>query len=177
MTIEKWLSENKNWQKIQKRKKEEEEREKNQLRKTIINDLVEKKQRKSSQKANDSKKNDYFLTKITEFKNWLNARTYLQGDKPKIETWIINLNRILEEQHKNKTIKDNKEHKENLIENFRKISPRFLDEKTRIAIIKKLQGKDLTSSNQYYLRKLKKKIEERLKELNNYQILRDILEI
>ncbi len=177
MTIEKWLSENKNWQENQKRRKEEQEREKIQLRKTIINDLVEKKQRKSSQKARDSKKKDYFLRKITEFKNWLNARTYLQGDKPKIETWISNLYRILEEQQKSNLIKDKNENKDKLIEKFRKIHPRFLDEKTRIAIIKKLQGKDLTSSDQYYLRKLKKQIEQKLKDLYNYQLLRDILEI
>jgi hypothetical protein len=174
MTIEKWLSENKEWQEIQKRRKDEQEREKIQFRKRIINDLVEKKQRKSSQKAKNSKKKDYFLTKITEFKNWLNARTYLQGDKPKIETWISNLNRILEEQQKSNLIKDNNE---KLIEKFRKIPPRFLDEKTRIAVIKKLQGKNLTSSNQYYLRKLKTQIQKKLKELINYQILRDILEI
>ena len=63
-----------------------------------------------------------------------------------------------------------------LIEQFRTIPPTFLDEKTRIAINKKLNGTKRTSSDNYYLRKLKSLVREKLDEASYYELLKTILD-
>jgi len=63
-----------------------------------------------------------------------------------------------------------------LIEQFRTIPPTFLDEKTRIAINKKLNGTKRTSSDNYYLRKLQSLIREKLNEAEYYELLKSILD-
>jgi hypothetical protein len=66
--------------------------------------------------------------------------------------------------------------KENLVNSYKTIPVKFLDEKTRIALNKKLKGITRTNSDNYYLRKLKNIIKEKLKDAEYYNILRDILE-
>jgi hypothetical protein len=181
MTIDKWLSEKK--QKIP----EEEQtidystdlaaQQIHELKKKILGNIVNKNEKELSNKSNASVKKDYFLEKVLEFQTWLNARTYLKGDTSKIKIWISNLYRIIGEQQKEIKEQQSTENKEQLLERFRRIPPRFLDDKTRIAVNKKLRGMELTSSDTYYLRKLRKQIEKKLKDLKNYQILRDLLEL
>jgi hypothetical protein len=65
---------------------------------------------------------------------------------------------------------------ENLINSYKSIPVKFLDEKTRIALNKKLRGMKRTNSDNYYLRKLKIIVKEKLKDAEYYNILRDILE-
>ena len=64
-----------------------------------------------------------------------------------------------------------------LIQQFRKIPANFLDEKTRIAINKKLHGQKRTNSDNYYLRKLKAEIKEKLYEASYFEILKAIIEL
>ena len=92
----------------------------------------------------------------------------------KIETWIKNLYRRLESNYiQNQSQKKNIS---KLKEKYREIPLAFLDEKTRIALNKKLRNVNRTASDNYYLRKLKEIIKERLKEAEYYETLRKILE-
>lgn len=179
MSIDKWLDD-KEW--LEKKKKREEiynnlsEEEKASLEKKSIKNLVGKNKNDSEENIKNSNvKEDYFVNKVVEFKDWLDKRTYLKGDKSKIEMWISNLNRICK-MNKQKITKREKITKKDLLEKFRKIPLDFLDEKTRIAINKHLHGDKKTSSDNYYLRKLNKEIEEKLKELKYYKILEDIID-
>ena len=72
--------------------------------------------------------------------------------------------------------KERKNMRTHLIEQFRTIPPRLLDEKTRIAINKKLYGTKRTSSDNYYLKKLKSLIREKLNEASYYELLKKILD-
>jgi len=177
MSIDKWLDD-KEW--LEKKERREEkynklsEEEKASLEKKSIKNLVGKNNTEENKK-NSNVKEDYFIKKIVEFRDWLDKRTYLKGDKSKIEMWISNLNRICK-MNKQKITKREKITKKELLEKFRKIPPDFLEEKTRIAINKHLHGDKKTSSDNYYLRKLNKEIEEKLKELKYYKILEDIID-
>jgi len=174
MSIDKWLSDKDS-------KKEEIKREKlfkalpqekvQELKKRKIRDLTEK----EKLKADLNTKKEDFLSNILEFKDWLNQRNYLKGDLDKIETWVINLYKTVEFEQESRLslISDRKQ----LIDKYKKIPPKFLDEKTRVAINKKLYNSKKTSSDYYILRKLKEIVNKKLKEAEYYHILRRILEI
>ncbi|MFW9899161.1 MAG: hypothetical protein ACFFDO_07865 [Candidatus Thorarchaeota archaeon] len=172
MSMDKWLTKNKS--KEEKNKIEEvfkalPEEKVQELKKKSVRDLTQKK-RKNNEIKN---KPDDFLSYVIEFKDWLNKRTYLKGDIDKIETWIRNLNKKLDSEK----IQAENNVKSQLISQFRKIPHNFLDEKTRIAINKKIRVVKRNSSDNYYLRKLKTAIQEKLKEASYYEILKKILEI
>ncbi len=174
MSIDKWLSDKDS-------KEEELRREKlfktlpqekvQELKKRKIRDLTEK----EKLKADLNTKKEDFLSNILEFKDWLNQRNYLKGDLDKIETWVINLYKTVEFEQESRLslISDRKQ----LIDKYKRIPPKFLDEKTRVAINKKLYNSKKTSSDYYILRKLKETVNEKLKEAEYYHILRIILEI
>ena len=116
---------------------------------------------------------DNILNDVIEFKNWVDSRTYLKGDTEKIETWIkilykkmVSINKVLK--------KDN--YDQDLVEDFRKIPVDFLDEQTRLAVIKKLRNTKRTNSDNYFLRKLKIIVETKLIEAKYYKILKSILD-
>ncbi len=174
MSIDKWFSDKDS-------KEEELRREKlfktlpqekvQELKKRKIRDLTEK----EKLNADLNTKKEDFLSNILEFKDWLNQRNYLKGDLDKIETWVINLYKTVEFEQESRLslISDRKQ----LIDKYKKIPPKFLDEKTRVAINKKLYNSKKTSSDYYILRKLKEMVNEKLKEAEYYHILRRILEI
>ena len=150
------------------------EEKKDQLKKRKIRDLTLKEDQKSDRISMKSE----FLTNVIEFKNWLNERTYLKGDIDKIVTWIKNLyiKIELEDNRGNVLNSDNNGRKE-LVELYKKIPPKFLDEKIRIALNKKLYGGKKTSSDYYFLRKLKENIDIKLREAEYFETLKKILEI
>ncbi|MFX0177587.1 MAG: hypothetical protein ACFE85_15350 [Candidatus Hodarchaeota archaeon] len=173
MSIDKWLS-NKDSEE-ERRKKEEIYKnlsieEKHELKKKKINELVKE---KPVDQVKDEKSYD-FLKEVLIFKDWLNNRTYIKGDIEKIETWIKNIYRKI---NKVKIKENDRNANKGLIDKYKEIPVEFLDEKTRIALNKKLRGTTRTSSDNYYLKKLKATIKEKLKEAKYYAILRDILEI
>ncbi|MFX1568401.1 MAG: hypothetical protein ACFFCV_08540 [Promethearchaeota archaeon] len=172
MSIEKWLSDKDNKEERMKREaafKRLTKDEVQDLKKKKIRDIV----KKESQKSSDESGEDKILSKVLEFKEWLNKRTYLKGDIDKIETWIRNLSSMLGAEIEQKPIKSDE--KKELIKNYKAIPPKFLDEKTRVAINKKIYGTTRTSSDNYYLRKLKNIIQEKLKEGEYYEILDKII--
>ena len=173
VSIEKWLS-NKDTEE-ERRKKEDIYKnlsieEKLDLKKKKITELVDE---KAVDRVEEGIIND-FLEEILTFKDWLDNRTYLKGDIQKVETWIENIYRKM---NKNKIKQNNQDIKKILNDEYKKIPVDFLDEKTRIAINKKFRGIKRTNSDNYYLKKLKAIIKEKLKEAKYYKILRDILEI
>jgi len=176
MSIDKWLS--KKGSKEEETKREEAfkrltKREVSELKKKKIRNMVQK----ESQQSKEESDSEEFLSIIFEFKDWLNQRTYLKGDIEKIETWInILYSRIkYETDQKQKVI--SKSDKKKLIENYKEIPPKFLDEQTRLALNKKIHGTRRTNSDNYYLRKLKKSIQDILSEAKYYEILDKILDI
>jgi len=176
MSIDKWLS--KKGSKEEEIKREEAfkhltKREVSELKKKKIRNMVQK----ESQQSKEESDSEEFLSIIFEFKDWLNQRTYLKGDIEKIETWInILYSRIkYETDQKQKVI--SKSDKKKLIENYKEIPPKFLDEQTRLALNKKIHGTRRTNSDNYYLRKLKKSIQDILSEAKYYEILDKILDI
>ncbi|MBY8986975.1 MAG: hypothetical protein KGD61_00855 [Candidatus Lokiarchaeota archaeon] len=175
MSIDKWLDDTDT---VEEKKKREEiykslsREDKKDLKQQKIRDLTQKGKRTDdlSHQRRD------LLNKVIEFKEWLENRTYIKGDIERIETWVENLYLILraslEEQNKHYS----EEEKKSLIQNYKTIPVNFLDEKTRIALSKKLKGTKKTNSDNYYLKKLKSLSREKLKEAEYYEILRDILE-
>ena len=143
-------------------------------------DLKVQKIRKIVQKnENASNKNDKrtdFLNSVIEFRDWLINRSYLKGDLERIETWVANLYLILTASLKQQKEASGEFSKKNLINNYKSIPVNFLDEKTRIALNKKLKNTTRTTSDNYYLRKLKTLVKEKLKEAEYYEILREILD-
>ncbi|MFX1444708.1 MAG: hypothetical protein ACFFHV_14945 [Promethearchaeota archaeon] len=172
MSIEKWLSKDskEKREKIEKLYKELPKEKVLELKKKKIQDL----KKKNREEEVDKIETDSIISDIIEFKNWMNQRTYLKGDLDKIAVKIQNLNRKLTLRNKELQLNDTKVH---LIKQFRKIPPKFLDERTRIAINKKLNGAKRTNSDNYYLRKLKSTIGEKLNEANYYELLKVILEL
>ena len=176
MSIDKWLSES------DPKKREQLEKVYNTLPEEKVQDLKKKSIRELTKKKEEVKKNNNFPSKsilddIIEFKEWLNNRNYLKGDLDKIEIWINNLSEKLNREHANKRRENIKDNRKQLIEHFRKIPADFLDEKTRIAINKKLHGQKRTNSDNYYLRKLKAEIKEKLYEASYFEILKAIIEL
>ncbi len=143
-------------------------------------DLKVQKIRKIVQKnENASNKDDKridFLNSVIEFKDWLINRSYLKGDLERIETWVANLYLILTASLDQQKEASGELGKKNLINNYKSIPVDFLDEKTRIALNKKLKNTTKTNSDNYYLRKLKKLVKEKIKEFEYYDILREILD-
>ncbi len=176
MSIDKWLSKGNS---KEKQKKIDNlynalpEEEVQDLKKRSIRELTKKNKKKQVEKV-DTKG---ILSDIIEFKEWLNQRTYLKGDLDKIEIWINNLSNKLSLEHKNNKNQTSKNKRSRLIEQFRKIHPKFLDEKTRVVINKKLNGIKRTNSDNYYLRKLKAVIKEKLHDASYYEILKEIVEL
>ena len=175
MSMDKWLDDDET--KENKRKRDKiygslSSEEKDDLKQQKIRDLVKKDEITSS--FDESRKS--FLTKVLEFKDWLDNRSYIKGDIERIQTWIENLYSMvhISVNFQNKTGLNSG--KEPLINSYKSIPVKFLDEKTRIALNKKLRGMKRTNSDNYYLRKLKIIVKEKLKDAEYYNILRDILE-
>ncbi len=91
--------------------------------------------------------------------------------------WIKNLNSILTilSEHREKSVLHAE--KKNLIGKYKEIPPQFLDEKIRIALNKLIHGIKRTNSDNYYIRKLKKILKEKLKEAEYYDILNKLIKI
>jgi hypothetical protein len=183
MTIDKWLNEDieikkknsgestpKNKTPVHNIPKEQLE----ELKRKKIRELTGKGKKESKKKAREAE--DTFLNYVIKFKQWLNNRNYLKGDLGELETWIKNLYKKLDYEikinQKNHGELSNKTKKEL----FKTIPPKLLEEKVRIAINKKLRGVELTSSDEYYFRKIKEKCRNKIKELKHYKTLQKILE-
>ena len=175
MSMDKWLDDNET--KENKKKRNEiysslSNEEKNDLKEQKIRDLVRKEKTTSSF---DESRRD-FLNSVLEFKVWLENRAYIKGDIERIQTWVENLYFMIDANinlHNKTRIKNGEEP---LINSYKSIPVNFLDEKTRIALSKKLRGIKKTNSDNYYLRKLNTIVKEKLKDAEYYAILRDILE-
>ena len=172
MALNKWLSD----PEIEERRKKKEEMY-NALPDQQIQELKKESIRKIVQEDKEEVPTEDFsdniLNDVIEFKNWVDSRTYLKGDTEKIETWIkilykkmVSINKVLK--------KDN--YDQDLVEDFRKIPVDFLDEQTRLAVIKKLRNTKRTNSDNYFLRKLKIIVETKLIEAKYYKILKSILD-
>jgi len=175
MSMDKWLDDDET--KENKKKRNEiysslSNEEKNDLNKQKIRELV----KKGGGTNSFDESRTSFLAKVLEFKDWLDNRSYIKGDIERIQTWIENLHSMVDINiyFQNKAGFNNEE--ENLIDSYKSIPVKFLDEKTRIALNKKLKGIKRTNSDNYYLRKLKIIVKEKLKDAEYYNILRDILE-
>jgi hypothetical protein len=172
MALNKWLSD----PEIEEMRKKKEEmynalpdQQIQELKKESIRKIV--KEEKEEVPTEDL--SDNILNDVIEFKNWVDSRTYLKGDTEMIETWIkilykkmVSINKVLK--------KDN--YDQDLVEDFRKIPVDFLDEQTRLAVIKKLRNTKRTNSDNYFLRKLKMIVEIKLIEAKYYKILKSILD-
>jgi hypothetical protein len=176
MSLYKWFDDEET---KERRKKKEElydslpNNEKQELKKKTIKEVIKKDNEVQSKRG---EKDDYsgILHDIIEFKEWLDARTYLKGDIDRIETWIKILYKKVETYSKNLS---KETERKALIEEFRKIPPEFLEEKTRIALNKKLRGDKTNNSDKYYLRKLKLDIDSKLANAKYYKILKRIFEL
>ena len=174
MALNKWISD----PEIEEMRKKKEEMY-NSLPEEQIQELKKESIRKIKRIHSDKEEvptedfSDNILKDVIEFKNWVDSRTYLKGDIEKIETWIkviykkmVSINKVL-----NKGNFD-----QDLDEDFRKIPVDFLDEQTRLAVIKKLRDTKRTNSDNYFLRKLKMIVEIKLIEAKYYKILKNILD-
>ena len=173
MSIDKWLSEKDSKEERIKREKiykSLSEGEVKELKKTKIRNMVQK----EGQNALKTSESDKFIDEILEFKEWINQRTYLKGDIEKIETWIKNMYLKIQT---DKSVEEDSNYKKELIKEYKNIPPNFLDEKTRVAINKKIHGTERTNSDNYYLRKLKKTVQEKLNESKYYEIIDNLLKI
>ena len=159
--------------KIDKLYKELPEEKVQDLKKRKIKELKREENKNNKEKVESNN----FLRDIIEFKEWLNQRTYLKGDLDKLEIWITNLSKKLHIENSKKTDQHVKGERTLLLEQFRQIPPNFFDEKTRIAINKKLHGTKRTNSDNYYLRKLNSIIGEKLCEASYYKVIKRILEL
>ena len=175
MSIDKWLDDDDTVEQKKKRVeiyKSLSKEEKEDLKQQKIRDLTQK----SKQKDILSVEKKNLLEKAIEFKDWLDNRTYIKGDIERIETWIENLYLILRENIEKQNGQFSEKEKKKLNQNYNSIPVNFIDETMRIAINKKLKDTERTSSDNYYLRKLKSIVREKLKEAEYYEILRAILE-
>jgi hypothetical protein len=176
MSIDKWLNE-----KDTKEEKVKREKAFKQLTKEEVHELKKKKIRdivkKESENPYQDSEIEKFLQQTIEFKDWLNQRTYLKGDLEKIEMWIKNLNSMvaLSSERREKSTLYNE--KKRLIEKYKEIPPKFLDEKIRVAINKLIHGMNRTNSDNYYIRKLKSILKEKLREAEYYDILDKLIKI
>ena len=175
MSIDKWLedpSAKERKRKLDERYEKLPTEKVQELKKKKIQNIIQVQKVESLQ----PKEEKDFLSLIIEFKEWLNQRHYLKGDLDKIEAWINNLYFKLGSEVNEISNEEKKSIKSKLKEEFKEIPVNFLDEKTRIALNKKLNGTKKTSSDAYYLRKLKSLIHEKLKEAKYYETLRKIVE-
>lgn len=176
MSIDKWLTDN-----LPTKRKREIDEKFNALSEEKVNDLKKQKIKKLLQGKNTKDtasipEENAFLDQILQFKDWLNRRHYLKGDLDKIETWINNLNaKLALEDRKNKE-NEPKSKKSHLKDLFKEIPPQFLDEKTRIAINKKINGSPMTSSDRYYLKKLNIEVQDKLIKAKYYENLKKLLD-
>jgi hypothetical protein len=160
MKIDKWLDDQDT---VEEKKKREEiyknlsKEEKNDLKQKKIRNLVHK----DKQPDNLSDKQKEFLDKVIEFKEWLENRTYIKGDRERIEAWVENLYYILNASLRYQSGLNSEKGKKNLLIEYKSIPVNFLDEKTRIALNKKFKGMKKTNSDNYYLRKLKSIVREK----------------
>ena len=143
------------------------------LKKKGIRNVIKDTTAKKDPIEDENKKSSEFIQDIIEFKEWLDSRTYLKGDLNRIETWIRILYQKLESVSKELNAENKKEE---LIEEFRKIPPDLLEEKTRIALNKKLRGTKRESSDYYYLKKLKSEVDTILIQAKYYETLKKILD-
>lgn len=176
MSIDKWLSQKDQPSTDSDIKKEEiqlSEEELDKLKKQKIRQLVKKSPKKESAPKNTPNKNKDFLEMIVDFKEWLNQRNYLKGDLSKIETWIKNLHHTLNTELSQIQEDQQPQDKTSI---FNKIPPEFIEEKMRIAINKKLRDVQLSKSDNYYIKKLMKIVQDKLKEAEYYEILKKLLE-
>lgn len=144
--------------------------EKKGLKKQKIRELATEKQENQKNTLISSD----LLSDVMEFNKWLNNRTYIAGDIDKIEVWVKNLYNKLTSEDSNQI--SNEQHCNDLLIKYKEIPPTFLEEKIRISLNKKIKGMKRTSSDNYYLKKLKNLINEKLKDAEYYEILRQILE-
>jgi len=174
MSLEKWLE---GEDKKAERKKRQElfqklpDEEKTELKKKGIQKLV----KKETESSTEAEETSDILSDIIDFKNWLDSRTYLKGDLDKAEVWIGNLYKKFNPPNLSESIEEDLENKIKLKNKFREIPLEFLDEKTRIALNKRLRGMKRTGSDNYYLRKLQTEIKKKLKEAEYYHSLKKIL--
>lgn len=176
MSIDKWLNEkDSKEERIRREKafKSLSKQEVQDLKKKKIQDIVQK----DDQMTNEVSARDKFIDNIIEFKNWLNQRTYLKGDLAKIEIWIKNLYSIVKYDPELEVKSTTYSGKRKFIEKYKEIPPQFLDEKTRVALNKLIHGTTRTNSDNYYLRKLKNILKEKLKEAEYYEILDRVFRI
>ncbi len=174
MSIEKWISKKaSNEEKIRREKafNKLSQKEVQELKKKSVRDLVQKK----ALESNAVSEKDDLLKMIIEFNNWLNQRTYLKGDLDKIEMCIQNLYFKMKSEAAHESSQTDYSEKRKVIDEYKKIPPQLLDEKIRIALNKKIHGGKKTSSDNYYLRKLKAKIKDKLLEAKYYEILYKII--
>ena len=175
MSIDKWLDDKDT---AEEKKLREDTYAK--LSKEERKDLKVQKIRKIVQKnvniSNKKDKRTDFLNSVIEFKDWLVNRTYLEGDLERIETWVANLYLILNASLEQQKEASGESGKKKLINKYNSIPVNFLDVKMRIALNKKLKNTARTNSDNYYLRKLKTTVREKLKEAEYYEILREILD-
>ncbi|NHJ25645.1 MAG: hypothetical protein EAX89_13760 [Candidatus Lokiarchaeota archaeon] len=144
--------------------------EKKGLKKQKIREIATEKQENQKNTLISSD----LLSDVMEFNKWLNNRTYIAGDIDKIEVWVKNLYNKLTSEDSNQI--SNEQHCNDLLIKYKEIPPTFLEEKIRISLNKKIKGMKRTSSDNYYLKKLKNLINEKLKDAEYYEILRQILE-
>ncbi len=176
MSIDKWLNEKDSKEEKIKREKAFKKLTRNEvqrLKKKKIRDMV----KKEAENVYENSEIDKLLNQIIEFKNWLNQRTYLKGDLEKIEIWIKNLNSIVSLSSKRMEKLTVNNEKKKFIEKYKEIPPKFLEEKIRIAINKLIHGTKRTNSDNYYIRKLKSILKEKLKEAEYYDILDKLIKI
>ena len=175
MTLHKWFDDEET--KEHRKKKEDfydslANEDKQELKKKTIKKVIKNNDGVKSERDKNKESNS-FLQDIIEFKEWLDTRTYLKGDLDRIETRIKILYKKVDSYSKNLN-KENE--RETLTEEFRKIPPELLEEKARIALNKKLRGVKLDSSDNYYLRKLKLDIDNKLANAKYYKIIKRIFE-
>ncbi|MFX1379182.1 MAG: hypothetical protein ACFFA4_08805 [Promethearchaeota archaeon] len=175
MSIDKWLNgKDPKEERIKRDKafKQLSKEEVQELKKKKIRDIVEKEEEKR-----DDPETDKLLQQIIEFKEWMDQRTYLKGDLEKIVVRIQNLNSIISVSSEHREGSALHSEKKKLIEKYKTIPPKFLDEKIRVAINKLISGTQRTSSDNYYLRKLKNTLKEKLREAEYYDILDKLFKI
>lgn len=183
MSMDKWLNEEKNRKKRKDGEKKPQSKEKiEEIKKKKIKELLHKKtpvpDKISAKNEEWNNIEDEFLKYVLEFKEWINQRTYLKGDLNKIETWVKNLYAKLESNHQTETNEKNETpSREKLKQEYKLVPPDLIEESMRTAINKKLHNRKRTSSDNYYLRKLKLQIQDRLKEIKYYRILKQILDL
>jgi hypothetical protein len=173
MSMDKWIN---NF--VSDKEKQLREETYNNLSKEEKKGLKKQKIRALTTETQEKQKNTLiskdFLSEVMEFNKWLNNRTYIAGDVDKIEIWIRNLFNKLTSEYNNQN--SDEPYRKDLLVKYKEIPPTFLEEKIRISLNKKIKGMKRTNSDNYYLKKLKMLINEKLKDAEYYEILRQILE-